>query len=113
MSLRSRPETLHISSPGTSQWNAGTITLVPAIAGQRIAVYGAILTPVATSYFGFRDDLGGFLSGQYYMNAGLSLVIPQNYNMDPWFITGPGRALVLYIATPGAIAGDIYYLYVL
>lgn len=109
MSLRDRFETLHLISP-VAGWT-GTVTLVPALPPPdrtRIAVYSAILSSGATAAFNFADTTGP-ISGTMNLLAETTMLLEQNTNTDPWFLTRPGQPLQIVVTT-GTVTGDIYVL---
>jgi hypothetical protein len=109
MSLRPRLETLHLMSPPAG-WS-GTTVLIPVSTGQRVAVYSMLYGSSANCEFRFVDTSGNAISGEIFGLASTSAVIPQNDNMDPWFMTAPDTGLQLAVTT-GPVFGDIYYLFV-
>lgn len=111
MSLRDRLETLHLMSP-TSGWPIGPTVLVPGVAHMRIAVYSAILGSNANAQAYFATDAGATpIGGDFFALSGMSTVLPQNDNTDPWFITPTGKDLSIAVVA-GPVYGDIYYMVV-
>lgn len=109
MSLRQRLETFHLIAPPAG-WPAGSILVSwgDAQPNSRVAIYSALLSAPASITFRFTNTNGTPISGPIAITG--ALVLEQNANLDPWFLTEPGQGVIL--ADGGPLFGDIYYLIV-
>lgn len=112
MSLRSRSESLQISSGplASSVFPVATTSLVAAVAGQSVRVYSMVLQAVGASTVQIVDTAGSpvKLSGLYTFTAAQFLILPDKNNGDPWFQTAIGFGLQIVVGT-AAVAGEIYF----
>jgi hypothetical protein len=105
--MRQRLETLHLMSPPAG-WT-GTVTLVPAQEHTCVCVYAVLFGSTANCQFNLADSDGNAISGQIFGLADMSMVLEQNANFDPWYITPRGKGLQM-VVTAGPVYGDIYWL---
>lgn len=107
MSLRSTAEVLHAFGNTTS----GAITVVSAVANQRVYLYRMILTigtPGVT--LTLEDSNDNDLSQNFQLAANGSVVLDTPINGDPWWSTATGAGLVLEQSGSTTISYDIWYL---
>lgn len=95
MSLRTRPE-LQVST--VKIYAAGpAVVIVPAIAGQRVGIYRAIIQASGASTMVVQDTAGGVLSATYTFTAAQFLILDVPINMDPWWQSGQGLGIQLLV----------------
>lgn len=84
--------------------NGTSGSLIAAVAGQRIRVYGIVLALTASHVLTLWDGSTAVTGGMPLQ----AITLPKSD--DPWFVTQPGNAFdfTLDVATP--MGGVIYYL---
>lgn len=91
---------------------SGDNTIVAAIAGKRIAVYGYVLVAAGAVTARFESGAGGTaLTGQmsFAANGGVSCPLSSG---KAWFITTTSQALNLELSSAVSVAGHITYEYI-
>jgi hypothetical protein len=104
MSLRVRPECLHVSGTAT----AGTLAVVAAVGGQRAGIYRIVVGSVAGSAFTIQDTAATALSATYTLASNGLFILDTPINFDPWWQSGLG--LGLQINAAATITADVWYL---
>ena len=90
--------------------SAAAQTIVAAVAGQRIAVYGYVLISDTDTALQWEDEDGTALTGELTVIARDPLVVPQND--VPWFVTPAGKALAIDPTVACVGTGHILFAYV-
>ena len=110
MSLRTRSECAHAFGNAAT----ATIAMVPAVPGQRVAIYRFMLTNGATAVaVTIQDTTGAALSQAMNLGANqLPLWLETQSNGDFWWITNPGVGVQLGHSGTVNLSFDIWYQYV-
>ena len=107
--MLSRPVTQHSVSPDTG-WLTGDTLVVELPGNMQVAVYSMMLSSPAATQFYFQDGGGNLLSSMISLAANQPLVLPQNANGEPWFLTTPTTSLHVYVTSGGPLYGDVFWL---
>jgi hypothetical protein len=95
---------------------AGSNTIVPAQAGQRVRVLGYVLVASAAGTVQWQDGSGTALSGPVALAVGQILDAPGAAPIvgteRGWFLTGQGQSLVLVLGAGAAAAGHVLFDYI-
>lgn len=104
------PAVAELSQVSIDYATTGDKTLVAAVAGQTIRVYGFFLFIAVATSLQFKDGVAGAgFHGVIAAPTNFSMILDIQVIEEPWFVTTAGNAFVLNQTGTSQISGRLYY----
>ena len=85
---------------------ASTVSIVAAVAGQRVRAYKMVFTSAAAQTLTFQDG-ATVLTGPITVATGTPIVLPMDGN--PWFVSSIGNALNILQSSAVNVSGTVWF----